>query len=142
MKPSGVGVVFVPTLLPFLREAADALSVIEIEPQTVWRLSRENECVRYALNQGQVEEIAALPYRKLLHSVGMPVGGTHTPESAQVELVKRMAGVFECPWVSDHLSFNTFQDGERSTSAGFFLPPRQTTASVDLAAQNIRHLSL
>lgn len=40
MKALRVGLVFAPELLPILRDGKEVVSVLEVEPQTLWQLSR------------------------------------------------------------------------------------------------------
>ena len=141
MRPLGVGLVFTPRLLPLLGEGNGAASVIEVEPQTLWQLTRQSRERPYLLNRERLFEIAALPQAKLLHSVGLPVGGSRPHELAQLALVRSMADVLQPAWASDHLSFNSFQDARGWASAGFFLPPLQTQDTVALAAARIGELS-
>ncbi len=86
------------------------------------------------------EEVLAhleeLPGRKLIHSVGTPVGGTMAPDPEQLRLLREMLERFDAPWVSDHLSYN--QTPEFAT--GFFLPPRQTPAGVGAVTASIDKL--
>jgi len=77
-----------------------------------------------------------LPGRKIIHSVGRPIGGTIAPEPAELHLLKTTVDYFQPPWASDHLSFNHTAD----FATGFFLPPRQTMAGVDAAAEAICRL--
>ncbi|WP_295673417.1 DUF692 family multinuclear iron-containing protein, partial [uncultured Mucilaginibacter sp.] len=42
-------------------------------------------------------------------------------------------------WISEHLSFNLFNDAGREINSGFLLPPLQTIEGVKIAAANIRH---
>ena len=141
MKPLGVGLVFMPKLLALLRAEGEAVSVLEIEPQMLWKLSRAGPHDAYQVNDELLEELAALPQRKLLHSVGLPVGSSRPIEPAQIPLLKSMAQSLDAPWVSEHLSFNAFGDGDSWTSAGFLLPPRQTPETVALAAGKLRSLA-
>lgn len=142
MKPLGVGLVFSPQLLPLLGSGSEAASVLEIEPQTLWQLSRANPRRPYWLNRERLAELVALPQAKLIHSVGLPVGGARPHEPAQLELVREMADVLQPAWVSDHLSFNAFRatDDDKWVSAGFFLPPEQVPGTVALAAQKLGEL--
>jgi len=140
MRPLGVGLVFSPKLLPLLREGDEVASVIEIEPQTLWQLSRTDLRRPYLLNGERLAELASLPQAKLLHSVGMPVGGSRPAEAAQVELVRSMTEALRPVWASEHLSFNVFRDGQGWASAGFLLPPRQVPATVAMAARRVREL--
>jgi uncharacterized protein (UPF0276 family) len=83
-----------------------------------------------------LEHIAQLPGRKLVHSVGTPVGGSVRPESEQLALLRRTIDRLEAPWMSDHLSFNSTPEFR----TGFFLPPRQTMSGVATVATSIRDL--
>jgi uncharacterized protein len=139
MSELGVGLVFVPALLPLLHDAG-AVPVLEIEPQTLWQLSYHAGTRSYFVNRERLEELAALPQRKLMHSVGLPVGGGQPMEGAQLRLLSEMREVLAPAWISEHLSFNAFHDGNRWVSAGFFLPPQQTEATVRVAAAKLATL--
>jgi uncharacterized protein len=88
------------------------------------------------VQDGVVEHLLALPGRKLIHSVGTPVGGSVRPAPAQLALLRDAVRVFGSPWASDHLSFNETPD----YATGFFLPPRQTADGVATATRCIRDL--
>lgn len=140
MKPLGVGLVLTPKLLPLFGEGNEVASVMEIEPQTLWQLSRTDPRRPYLLNAERLAELVSLPQAKLLHSVGMPVGGSRPPEAAQIELVRSMAEALRPAWASEHLSFNAFREGQGWASTGFFLPPLQVRATVAMAADRVREL--
>ena len=80
-----------------------------------------------------MERVLSLPGRKLIHSVGTPVGGSVRPEPAQLVLLQDAIERFESPWISDHLSFNRTPE----FATGFFLPPRQTTEGVSRVVTSI-----
>ena len=141
MRPLGPGVVVVPALLPWLSEQRGEQPVVEVEPQTLWSLQLDGGQRRYLLNRELFRRIVDLPNRKLVHSVGLPFGGPQPAEPEQIALIAEMSEALGTPWVSDHLSFNAFRDGDGWSNTGFFLPPRQTEASAQAAAQKIRELS-
>lgn len=141
MRPLGPGVVVVPALLPWLSEQRGERPVVEVEPQTLWSLRLDGGRRRYVLNRDLFRRIVDLPNRKLVHSVGLPFGGPQPAEAEQIGLIAEMSEALGTPWVSDHLSFNAFRDGDHWSNTGFFLPPRQTEASAQAAAQKIRDLS-
>jgi len=91
---------------------------------------------RYRAKDADVDHLLSLPGRKLIHSIGTPVGGSKRPEAAQLRLLREMVDRFGAPWASDHLSFN--QTPEFAT--GFFLPPRQTPAGVASVTRAIADL--
>lgn len=109
--------------------------MLEIEPQTMWLKVRDAERP-YRANEEMLEHLLDLPGRKLVHSVGTPVGGTVRPDPAQLVLLRDTIRHLQAPWASDHLSFN--QTPEFAT--GFFLPPRQTVAGIETVTTSIADL--
>lgn len=131
----GVGVVYSAALEPLLERRPELFPVLEVEPQTTW-IKVPGTRQPYRVNREVLEHLARLPGRKIVHSVGTPVGGTVPPEPAQLERLRETIEFLRSPWASDHLSFN--QTPEFAT--GFFLPPRQTQQGLDTATASIRVL--
>lgn len=128
----GVGITYSAAIEPLLDRCPDLFDVVEIEPQTLW-IRAGDGTPRFRVEEAVVAHLERLPGRKLIHSVGTPVGGTVAPEPAQLELLAEMVSRFQAPWLSDHLSYN--QTPEFAT--GFFLPPRQTQAGVEAVTESI-----
>src|SRR5262245_17831728 len=122
----GVGITYSSAIVPLLERRPELFHVVEIEPQTTW-IRTADPVAPYVVREEVVEHLLARPGRKLIHSIGAPVGGTVRPDAAQVPLLRQAVQRFDSPWISDHLSFN--QTPEFAT--GFFLPPRQTMAGVE-----------
>ena len=135
MPALGVGITYSSSIEPLLRSHPQLVDVLEIEPQTTWVKSPGGPRL-YCANDQVLKHLHTLPGRKLVHSVGAPVGGTVRPEAAQVELLRETIRYFDSPWASDHLSFN--QTPEFAT--GFFLPPRQTPEGANAVTTSIRAL--
>jgi uncharacterized protein len=131
----GVGITYSSAIVPLLERRPELFHVVEIEPQTTW-IRTTDPHVPYLVREEVVEHLLALPGRKLIHSIGAPVGGTVRPDAAQLPLLRQAVERFDSPWISDHLSFN--QTPEFAT--GFFLPPRQTMAGVEAVTRSIRDL--
>jgi uncharacterized protein (UPF0276 family) len=131
----GVGITHAAVVEPLVESRPDLIQVLEIEPQTTWIKTPGAE-KPYRVSEEVLQHLLALPGRKLIHSIGTPVGGSVRPDPAQLELLQAMVERFDAPWVSDHLSFN--QTPEFST--GFFLPPRQTPEGVRTVTRSIRDL--
>ena len=129
----GIGMIFAPGLRPFLQHRPDALDVLEIEPQTMWLADHAFDGPFYEFTPG-LDLFASLPGHKLVHSVGMPLGGTRAPDAGQCALIAATAARLNSPWVSEHLSVA----GTPHRAAGFLLPPLQTAAGVAQAVGNIR----
>jgi uncharacterized protein (UPF0276 family) len=106
--------------------------VVEVEPQTLWTRV-DGGTPRFRVENAVLDHLERLPGRKLIHSVGTPVGGTVAPDREQLELLAAMVERFDAPWASDHLSYN--QTPEFAT--GFFLPPRQTNEGVRTVTASI-----
>lgn len=130
----GVGVTYSSQLEPLLSSRPGLVDVIEIEPQTFWLEGVTGQ--RYGSLDGVVGSIAALPCRKVVHSVGCPVGGSTRPDPHQLARLRQDVEALHSPWMSDHLSFNAARDFH----TGFFLPPLQTSEGVKNAVASIRDM--
>lgn len=127
----GVGLIYSPALDGFLERRPDAVDVIEVEPQTYWLADHPIDGPFRPLED--VERlIERHPHRRLIHSVGCPLGGTRPPSAAQGRLLRNLAERWQVPWVSEHLSVA----GTHHEQAGFLLPPRQTPVGAAGAARN------
>jgi uncharacterized protein (UPF0276 family) len=131
----GVGLVYSSALEPLLMESPELIDVIEIEPQTLWFDTGEKDNP-YRVHRDVERHLAGLPGRKLVHSVGTPVGGSVRSHAAQIPLLRRTIETLQAPWASEHLSFNLTDD----CFTGFFLPPRQTAAGLRVYVEEIRRL--
>ncbi len=127
----GIGIIYSPALDDFLERRPEAVDVIEVEPQTYWLADHPIDGPFRPIVE--VERlIERHPHRRLIHSVGCPLGGTRKPSEAQGGLLRDLAERWHAPWVSEHLSIA----GTEHEQAGFLLPPRQTPAGVAVAARN------
>ncbi|HYN26288.1 MAG TPA: DUF692 family protein [Pyrinomonadaceae bacterium] len=131
----GIGATYSEAIEPLLERDPELFDVLEIEPQTTWIRTRDQERP-FRVEDQVLDHLARLPGRKIIHSVGLPVGGTRAPEAVELNLLKDAVRYFDSPWASDHLSFNQ----TREFATGFFLPPRQTLAGVQTAAAAINRL--
>lgn len=131
----GVGATYSAALKPLLESHPDIFDVLEIEPQTIW-IETPDEEAPYFVSPEALRRIAQLPGRKVVHSIGTPVGGTVRPNPDQLALLKETIAFFESPWISDHLSFNSTPE----FATAFFLPPRQTAAGVATVATAVQDL--
>ena len=131
----GVGITYSSAIEPLLDRDPDLVDLIEIEPQTTW-VETPYGAEPYRVIDQAVEHIMTLPFKKVVHSIGAPVGGTLTPDPIQIALLQQIVNRLDSPWLSEHLSFNATPDFR----TGFFLPPRQTKAGVESAVNAIRHL--
>lgn len=131
----GVGITYSRDIEPLLLEEPGLVDVLEVEPQTAW-IKRPGEPRPYRVQEETMQRLLSFPMRKLVHSVGTPVGGTVRPEPAQLELLRETVLRLEAPWASDHLSFNATPE----FATGFFLPPRQTAAGVETVAASVADL--
>lgn len=128
----GVGITYTSELDTFLIDNASLYDIIEVEPQTLWIKNYLNKYAYY-LPDETLNHLLKLPGKKLVHSVGMPVGGNKSPEDEQLLLVKKMIKDLKSPWTSDHMGFNATHEFQ----LGFFLPQKQTAEGVKVAVNNI-----
>jgi uncharacterized protein (UPF0276 family) len=129
----GVGLVFAPALRRFLEERPGLVDFLEIEPQTLWLADDPLHGPFFECTPA-LEGIARLPGARLVHSVGVPLGGGRPPDPRQCELIRSTAERLDSAWVSEHLSLG----GTVHEASGFFLPPLQTEEGVDQCVRNIR----
>lgn len=125
--------VFSTALRPFLERRPGTLDFLELEPQTLWLADHAFAGPFHEFTPG-IELFQRQQGKKLVHSVGMPLGGTRAPDPAQCALLRSTAERLGSPWVSEHLSVA----GTPAQAAGFLLPPLQTDAGVRNAARNVR----
>jgi uncharacterized protein len=130
----GVGLIVVPGLDLMWDEIADLVDVVEVEPQTMWRPKPEGG---WDVIASAFDWVAGLAVRKLVHGVGFPVGGCEPPDPAAVSMTAACASLLGAAHWSEHLSFNKATVAGRRTEAGFLLPPAQTLAGVEVAAEHV-----
>ena len=131
----GVGVTWFSGMEPLLHANAGLIDVLEIEPQTLLRRQPHSKIV---VDSAAIEAVRQQPHAKLVHSVGLPVGGTVPPPAEDVEMLSAVALELAAPWLSEHLSFNSVEEESGTWHTGFLLPPRQTVAGVQTAVASIR----
>jgi uncharacterized protein (UPF0276 family) len=137
MKALGVGLVWWSALDPLFEPGGPGVSVLELEPESLWEQVSDASGWHYRCNDALLERVAALPQRKLLHGVGHPVGGTVDDPMDPWPLLRDAAHRLQPAWVSEHLSFNRVARPGGADHAGFLLPPPQSPAGVRIAAANI-----
>ena len=130
----GAGVIVAPGLDLIWDQISDLVDVVEVEPQTMWR-SRPGG---WDLAEPAFRWVQGLGLPTLVHGVGFPVGGCHPPDPAGVALTAECAARLGAAHWSEHLSYNRTVLGNRSIDAGFLLPPAQTAAGVEVAAEHVR----
>lgn len=133
----GVGMVYFPSLEPLLAAGGDLIQVLEIEPQPYW-IKETGARLSYRLDKRAFQHILQWPQRKIIHGVGMPVGGSLGLDNTQMEAFIRSTLALEPVWVSEHLSFLRAASSAGSYPTGFLLPPLQSPETLRMAVENIR----
>jgi uncharacterized protein (UPF0276 family) len=118
---------------------AGLIDVLEIEPQTFWRRAPGGQSL--IVDRPLLDSLLALPTPKLIHGIGFPVGGTMPSLPQELDPLRELALQLGVPWLSEHLSFNRVSGTSGVHHTSFLLPPRQTFAGVEAAAQSIRVMS-
>jgi uncharacterized protein (UPF0276 family) len=135
----GVGLTFHPELEGFLERRSELVDVVELEPQTLW-LPRAAGGHAFAASDA-LDRLAALPQAKLVHSVGLPVGGSRLADLSQVSLLRETITRLESAWYSEHLSFNVAAGAVGTFFTGFLLPPRLTWVGVERAVVSVQRVA-
>ncbi|MEE4239741.1 MAG: DUF692 family multinuclear iron-containing protein, partial [Anderseniella sp.] len=134
--PLGVGAVYIPDLHTLFASEPDLLTVLEVEPQTLWT-QRDFGEQPYVYDSAFLARIAALPQNKLVHGVGFPVGGSRQPDPRHVGPLTKFIDTLDAVWASEHLAFNRAAGDPGPYDTGFLLPPLQTEAGIDAAVRSI-----
>jgi uncharacterized protein len=135
----GVGMVYWPTLDPLLLAPDSPIDLIEVEPQTLWHKVADPQAP-YVVDDNVLQHLRSLPQAKILHSVGLPVGGQCLPNPEQLPLLSRFSQEIGAIWASEHLSFNRVNSLDFSWDTGFLLPPLQNQSGAKAAIVNIQRL--
>jgi len=133
----GVGVTWFSGLDPLIREHADLVDVVEVEPETLWLPTQTG----FRADAAVLREVAEIPLPKLFHGIGFPVGGSRPPDPEHLPLLLRMMEDLGPVWMSEHLSFNEASGPGTVYQTGFLLPPRQSAEGADAAVRSIRSVS-
>ncbi|MDR3695522.1 DUF692 family multinuclear iron-containing protein [Mucilaginibacter sp.] len=138
MNELGIGLVYFQGFENFLASHSSLIDVVEIEPQTFW-YDKNDECDAFKYDADVMSFLGSYDRPKLFHGVGYPIGGTCIPPAQHFNTLRQQVNELKPQWISEHLSFNMFNDAGREINSGFLLPPLQTAEGVKIAAANIRH---
>jgi uncharacterized protein (UPF0276 family) len=133
----GIGMVYFPSLEPLLEAGGNLIQVLEVEPQPYW-IKEGGSFPAYRLDEQAFKHMLQWPQRKILHGVGMPVGGSLGLDDSQMEPFLHSVATLEPVWVSEHLAFLRAANLMGPYPTGFLLPPLQSPATLKMAVQNIR----
>ena len=136
----GTGIVYVPGLEPLLQPGNDSITVLEVEPQTLWHFDRSMS-VPYVFPDNALQVLRSLPQRKIIHSVGVAVGGTQRASAPFCAALKHSIHSLDAAWASEHLSFTHVKGKSEVFHTGFMLPSLQTREGAQTAATTIRDLA-
>jgi uncharacterized protein (UPF0276 family) len=128
----GVGITYFSGIENLLISSPGLIDVLELEPQTFWIKKNKS----FYVPSDVISFIENLPGKKLVHSVGLPIGGNLSLDKEQLKLLKQTIDYFHSPWVSEHMGFNATHEFQ----TGFFLPQRQTDEGIQVAVKNIKTL--
>lgn len=129
--------VYFPALDPLFRAAEDLIDVIEVEPQPYW-LRLPGTPPSYKVDERFFQHLDSFRQPKLLHSIGMPVGGTVAPEPQQMPHLQATIQRLNPPWVSEHLAFIQARHQQGIYNTGYQLAPLQTPETLQRAVATIQ----
>lgn len=138
LQELGVGIIYFQPLENFIESHSALINAIEIEPQTLW-FGQNAECDLFKIDKETSRRIKELPHPKIFHCVGFPIGGSILPDENYFQTLNEHIELLEPLWISEHLSFNKFYDGEKCVDVNFLLPPLQTFEGVKTAVKAIEN---
>ncbi len=132
----GVGIVYSPSLESLIEGGGDLINVLEIEPQPYW-VKQAGHTPAYHLDERAFERILQFPQKKIVHGVGIPVGGSLGLDDDQMTPFLESVSRLNPEWISEHLAFLRADSNQGPYHTGFLLPPLQSAETVRMAVQNI-----
>jgi len=133
----GVGLIYGRDLDSLLDGSHPQVSVVELEPQTLWEKVSTNGQWSYRPNRAAIDRVGSFPLAKLMHGIGQPLGGAVPDPVEHLSLLSQTADHLDAVWASEHLSFNRVATPTGVVETGFLLPPPQSGAGVRVAVQNV-----
>lgn len=133
----GVGIVYSPSLEPLIEGGGDLINVLEIEPQPYW-IKQSGDPPSYHLDERAFERMLQWSQKKIVHGVGIPVGGSLGLDQGQMAPFMESVSQLNPEWVSEHLAFLRADSLQGPYHTGFLLPPLQSLETVRMAVRNIR----
>jgi uncharacterized protein len=123
-KPAcGVGVLFNPALADFVADRADSLDYLSIIPDRFWVDRGRGAAPRFEETAAGAAVLAeasrSLPI--VLHGIGLSICSADVFDREYLTQLARWRERYDCPWVSEHLSFSRIGAGHE-TNAGIALP--------------------
>jgi uncharacterized protein (UPF0276 family) len=137
MDELGVGLVYFKGFERFLASHSSLIDVVEIEPQTLW-YDKNDECNAFKYDREVMDFLVSYERPKIFHGVGYPIGGTNLPQQPHFNTLREQTEILNPEWISEHLSFNMFNEAGRDINSGFLLPPLQSKEGIKTAVANIR----
>lgn len=134
----GVGLVYFKGFERFLASHSSLIDVVEIEPQTFW-YDKDDECNVFKHDPSVIDFLSVYDRPKIFHGVGYPIGGTCLPSQQHFNTLRQQAKALKPKWISEHLSFNLYNEDGREINSGFLLAPLQSKEGVKTAVANIKH---
>ena len=132
----GVGIVYSPGSQEFLESNSDLLDYLEIEPQTFWFKRSGLDSYVFDIEIGNYLKDLGKPF--IFHGVGFPVG-SHFQDFTHINCLHEMMKDLNPKWMSEHLSFNTFDSNGNKINTNFLLPPLQTHENCELISCTIKN---
>jgi uncharacterized protein (UPF0276 family) len=136
----GVGLLYNPSLPPFLETNLDALDYLEVIPDMFWV---EDGAGAFGEIEAVAEVLDAVAARRPLvaHCIGFSLGSAEPFEDAYLRKVAEWSRRYRFPWCSDHLSFVRVSGADgHEHNAGLAVPVPYDHELLDLIAGRIERI--
>lgn len=139
----GVGLLYNPSLPPFLESNLDALDYLEVIPDMFWTGAEGEVDGRYREVEAAVDVLDAVATSRpvIAHSVGFSLGSADPFDDAYLAQIGAWESRYGFPWHSDHLSFVRVagHDGHEH-NAGLAVPVPYDGELLELIAERIERI--
>jgi uncharacterized protein (UPF0276 family) len=135
----GVGVLFNPALADFLADHAGSLDHLAVIPDRFWIDHGRGASRRFEETAAgrEVLDRAAGTLPIVLHGIGLSICSADLFDTGYLAQLARWRERYECPWVSEHLSFSRIGAGHE-TNAGVALPVPYDTEMLELLRPRVQ----
>ena len=131
--PLGIGCPYLP-VFPSLF-SPEVIDFVEVTPETLAEAHFEDGVLRFSLDQARLRTflVTTRGLPAVLHGVELSLGAAHGWEEGAVALYDTFLAQVDVPWLSEHLSFQTYRDpngARRWTGIPLPLPPTLEAVSL------------
>lgn len=140
----GIGLSFQGPLRGFVEEHADSFDFVEVIPDSQWTNRGPGSSPRYIEDPDSLAFFENVGKEKTIiaHSIGLSIGSADHFDTEHVAQIARWRQRYNCPWHSDHLSFNRLNPhaDHDAVDVGFTMPVPYDHEALDMLVERVNYV--